>query len=436
LILYAATTYTTDRLFPGYSAIAPCLGAALILYFTRAKQGLVGKALSFPAMVYVGRISYPAYLWHWPIIAFLNLNLIKIDVTVGLATLTATLLFSGLTHRFIELPFRSFHAYRLPRILGYGFAVPAVAAIGFGLAMTTFNGIPGRFSDELNLKSAALLSLPNKVRGMCNGGNVTTPLGEDECVLGVANRPVDFLLIGDSHANHFTGMFDRMAKEAGVRGYDITQSNTIYLPGVRRFYEQDGSTVEHKKFALRNASLDRLIEKNKYKAVVLAGSFASHYKGNELRLEGAVDSAEAFEKGFRSAVRHILDSGALVIIVAGNPVLSGVSHDCTMINARFGKHALCDLPADQHRSNFKKWNLFLDRIKSEFPSIVVIWPDKVICDQVNCRTELNGIPLYRDRNHLNQMGSELIGESFSAKFGNPLAVLRNTLTVSLGRSKQ
>lgn len=426
LIAYAAVIFSIDRLFPGYSALVPCIGTALVLCFAQSGQGLVGRALSTRLMVYIGKISYPAYLWHWPIIAFLNLNRISIDCLVGLMVLLATLILSVLTHRYAEQPFRlRISGYPLRQVLAYGFVVPTLCAATFVVASNKLSGLPDRFSDQVNLKNAALLSYTYKARGRCNEGNVKNPLGVDDCVLGVKDRPVDFLLIGDSHANHFTPMIDYMAKAAHVRGYDITQSQTIYLPGVKRYYVQAGKFIEHTNFELRNNKLTEVIAHNQFKAVILAGSFTNHYNGGELQRDGASSSSTAFEDGFRSAVKNITQSGAIPIIVKGNPILQGLSQDCGLNNLRFEKKAGCDFALNKHQDHFSKWNKFLLQLQVEFPNLLVISPDEVMCDQTVCHSEINDVPLYRDHGHLNQIGSELVGKLYVEKIGNPLSVLHS-----------
>jgi hypothetical protein len=287
LIVYAALTYSTEKMFPGINALVPSLGAAMVLVFSGEKSDLGGRFLSTTPMTFVGKISYPAYLWHWPIIAFLNLNLVELDLLVGLGVIAATLVLSALTHFYLENPAKKLNRHGVKKAAGYGFALPALAFFGIASYGANEGGWPQRYSESINLKSEALHSLPDRVRGRCNEGGVVNPAPEDECVLGIADRPVDFLLIGDSHANHFTGMLDIMARAAGVRGYDITQSGTIYLPKTKRYFRQDGLRREHKNFGLRNLQLEELIPEKKYKAVVLAGTFATHYEAAILWLRPA-----------------------------------------------------------------------------------------------------------------------------------------------------
>lgn len=427
-IAYSATQFTTQRLFPGFSALVPCLGTALILYFARAHQGIVGNILAYTPIVYVGRISYPAYLWHWPIIAFLNVQLVVIDALVGAVVLGVTLMLAALTYHALEQPFRmAYQKHPLPRVFGIGYVLPAVLVVSLSLALQRSDGWPTRFTPELAMKSQALQSYSNRIRGRCNEGNVTQPLSEDDCILGDANRPVDFLLVGDSHANHFTGMMDYLAREAGLRGWDITQSQTIFLPGVRRFYQQDGNVVEHGNFALRNQRLEQLIADRQFKAVVLGGSFMAFYGSEELTRDGSKPGVEAFEAGFHAAVGRIIQAGAIPYIITGTPALEvPLSHDCTLNNARFGKDSDCTFSTKVHLARSERWRGFLGQLKEQYPQIVFIEPEKIICDESVCRSEIDGLPLYRDRGHLNHLGSELIGKIYLSHFGNPLTALKRS----------
>jgi peptidoglycan/LPS O-acetylase OafA/YrhL len=56
--------------FPGYKALLPVAGAVAVILFARDGVGIAGRALSARPVVYVGRLSYSLYLWHWPLIVF------------------------------------------------------------------------------------------------------------------------------------------------------------------------------------------------------------------------------------------------------------------------------------------------------------------------------------------------------------------------------
>ena len=72
LIAYAVFTFTKWSPFPGFYALAPCLGAGLIIYATQSGASSVKAILSVRPFVFIGVISYSLYLWHWPIIVFVK----------------------------------------------------------------------------------------------------------------------------------------------------------------------------------------------------------------------------------------------------------------------------------------------------------------------------------------------------------------------------
>lgn len=429
LIMFPAITYTKDSIFPGYNAVAPCLGTALIIIFANHQFTWVGRFLGIYPIVFLGRISYPAYLWHWPIIVFIRIHLIDIDKLVASEILIITLLLSTLTYWYIEKPSKKAHSFKLFKVAGVGFSLPALVFILFAVATKENKGWPQRFDESLSIKSEAILSYSNKIRGRCNEGNVASPLPPDQCILGINKPGVDILLIGDSHANHFTGMIDVLAKDAGLRGYDVTQSQTIYLPETRRFYVQDGKEIEHSNFYIRNKVIQQKIKQDQYKFVVLGGSFAESLSKLEYSLDGDEknNGKAVFKSQFEKAIIEIIQSNAKPYIIKGAPTYSSQIQSCTLNNQRFNRKDKCYMSIADFEKELYEWNQYLNYLVIKYPIITVIDPSLVMCDKLNCFSELNGIPLYRDGSHLNYIGSRLVGEIYLRQFINPFKPYLNQL---------
>lgn len=430
MILYPALSYGSATPFPGLHAILPCAGSALLIHCADRRHEWVGRLLSSAPMNFVGRISYPAYLWHWPLIAALNICKVPLSAPVAAAVLAATLLLSHLTFRYVEQPAKRLHAVSFGRLLGLGYLLPTAACAALAVLAMQGQGWPGRFTPEVNLRSAALHTRADKIRRNCFEGDPAAPGGAERCVLGKNKPGVDILLIGDSHANHFSGMIDVMARDAGLRGYDITQSNTIYLPGVRRYFDQKGRRLEHREFSTRNNYIETLLRTKHFQYVVMGGSFVKHFNQGDWGEDGKPEASArtAFKDGFEKAVREIGASGAIPVVIKGNPrIVDGVQR-CTLENALGRSRADCDSPTAEYLAMFKDWSAYLDELARRYPKLLVIDPARVICDQRNCHTELNNTPLYLDEGHLNYRGSELVGELYLARFGNPFAPGGNTLS--------
>jgi peptidoglycan/LPS O-acetylase OafA/YrhL len=141
-ILIAAITLNADRLLAGTYALLPVSGAALILM---SPASFVNRLLlSTRPIVGIGLISYPLYLWHWPLLSYLVIlrggvpNVLEIWATIVVATIL-----SALTYRLIELPLRR-RAGIVPILSA------ALATIGaFGIAAVVTAGFEFRFPREI-----------------------------------------------------------------------------------------------------------------------------------------------------------------------------------------------------------------------------------------------------------------------------------------------
>lgn len=71
-ILLPTAIYDATTRFPGAGALPPVLGCAMLLVSGQDQRTVLSRALSLPPVVYIGRISYALYLWHWVILVFLH----------------------------------------------------------------------------------------------------------------------------------------------------------------------------------------------------------------------------------------------------------------------------------------------------------------------------------------------------------------------------
>ena len=152
-ILGAAIGLNKDSLFPGVYALAPVLGAVLVIV---SPNSWVNRTLlSNRAMVGIGLISYPLYLWHWPLLSYLtiirNNDPTMLEVWV---TLIVAFALAWLTWRFVEIPLR-----RRPRVVPkLSFGLIAVGVIG--ILTASASGFGFRFPPEIR-DIAALQPLNN-----------------------------------------------------------------------------------------------------------------------------------------------------------------------------------------------------------------------------------------------------------------------------------
>lgn len=106
LIFFSIIFFNFKNPHPGYLTLIPIIGTALVITYASSKD-FVGVILSSNAFVRTGLISYSAYLWHFPIFAFIRLSDSNITNIEKLISIVLILILSNITYRFIEQPFRN-----------------------------------------------------------------------------------------------------------------------------------------------------------------------------------------------------------------------------------------------------------------------------------------------------------------------------------------
>lgn len=138
LILASAFAFDKTSPFPGWRAIVPVAGTCLVIAY-----GL--QLLSHEIFVKIGKISYPVYLWHWPLLTFAFVTENRAPATL-IAILMASLVLGWITAQLVERPFR----FRMPRAIGTISAASLSVVTGIaGLAVWTSAGVPQRFSPAI-----------------------------------------------------------------------------------------------------------------------------------------------------------------------------------------------------------------------------------------------------------------------------------------------
>lgn len=106
LIILAVLTLHKGKLFPGWWALAPVVGAVLLIA-SGPNAWVNQKILGSRLMVFVGLISYPLYLWHWPILSFVRIVESEMPAQkIRIAAIAVSFVLAWLTYRFVERPIR------------------------------------------------------------------------------------------------------------------------------------------------------------------------------------------------------------------------------------------------------------------------------------------------------------------------------------------
>ena len=158
MILGAMLSYGSETPIPSLMALVPVGGAVLVLVFGR-KGTWVARGLSLTPMVWIGLISYSAYLWHQPVFALARIKLLdRPSGPMMMALVILSLVLAALSWRFVEQPFRGRAGQRrFSRGAIFGLSgASLVAMVGLGLAGSLSDGAEGRLNPAAIAKRAEL----------------------------------------------------------------------------------------------------------------------------------------------------------------------------------------------------------------------------------------------------------------------------------------
>ncbi|MGC0878848.1 acyltransferase family protein [Pantoea agglomerans] len=424
MLLYIAIHPDVIGFYPNIYALLVVIASALLMFTGTYGNSIASKLLSFSPVAFTGRISYSLYLWHWPVLAITRYLGYNLAGSALLLCLILTVLLSLISYYLVEQPCRRLRwslKYTIPLLI----IVPIVIFNAAFKYAENRDGMPGRFGAEYDRVAH------NISAGLAQAGHRPDCLdgsqNADKCTFGDINGQKTALLIGDSHSNHFWGFFDVLAQDAHIRMTALSTALCLALP----------DTYLYDWWSFRNQTFDKchentakyyaLIAKNHYDYVVLgqvwewyvSGPHVINHPGDE---RSDALTKERFNVAIRQALKVIIASGSRPVIIRTVAPMPVKYQSCIRHHVIFRepyRQDECDNLNPQ--SPEKDWTLPLfDQLQKEFPTLIVIDPKKVQCENGYCITALNGTPIYRDVDHLNDFASYNFGQEYLRKFGNPL----------------
>lgn len=220
MVMSAIIVFTKDTPFPGLAAVLPTIGTALIIYGGTMESASwwrepVGALLSTRLFVYIGKISYSLYLWHWPLLVAVNYLYQDPGSSLRVAALVAAVVLSAASHRWIEEPFRKKRMLPTRRRAFAGFAAVSATAVGVFALVQITDGLPQRFSPELRaaLERSKVVWAPNCRKVKFEADDISG------CLIGTDIVPepeqVQMIVWGDSLAATIGDIVQEYAVETG-----------------------------------------------------------------------------------------------------------------------------------------------------------------------------------------------------------------------------
>ena len=205
LIVVGLCTIKHSSRFPSFNALLPVMGAVFIIaagseaWFNRV-------VLSNRVAVFIGLISYPLYLWHWPILSFEHIVWGGNPPALwrGAAVIAAVIL-AWVTYRFVEPPLR-YGQHSTAKAAGLFMVLVAIGVGGFALYKS--NGFPQRIDTPTSaVEEKRIETLLADSQARCEAEFPEWTKQDNKCRLQKPLGENSVAVVGDSHSGHlFAGL--------------------------------------------------------------------------------------------------------------------------------------------------------------------------------------------------------------------------------------
>lgn len=411
LIVGSLALLTEADVFPGWRAVPPTVGAALLI-LTGARRGVfVARLLSVRIMAALGLISYSAYLWHWPLITFYRYGYGQIRLIAGVVLFITTILCAWLSYRFVEQPARG-STMSFPRLLVRQFLVPAGVIAAFALAVIYSDRVfPSLTRTPYRRELAALRADSRPAYAypyVCQRQLVTAAdLADTACVVGPpsADQPTT-LLWGDSNAAHYIGVLGVFGREAGFSFRNIEVGSCPPLRGdLRPFVDarRESDCIASEK--LIRPVVDRA------STVMISAAYTDEYR----------DPHGDFLPAIEATVRELANAGKHVVVIGKVPILTDFDRRCREKALKF-PFLHCATVTAPLAPQVAHANDELRAFAAKTPNVTYFDANTYLCPKGVCASATpDGAMLYYDPSHLSLTGSWKLGETIFHSAGVPPA---------------
>jgi peptidoglycan/LPS O-acetylase OafA/YrhL len=262
LIIICLFALDRDSYSTGLFALLPTLGTFFIILATQ--DAWINRViLSNKTLVWFGLISFPLYLWHWPLLVFSKLSIsggVLSDRAAKILAVILSIILAWLTYKLIETPAR-FGKNSKTKTITLILLISIIGCIGYGAYYT--NGLAFRVPKILQYANQTKY-IPSYHVDSCLLENDRFHFGA--CAMASDKTKKTILLWGDSHAAHFYAGY----KKRFGRDFNIV---LISETGCRPIFSDKSS--DEKCYKINHYILD-LVKKTKPEKIVLSAAWGHH----------------------------------------------------------------------------------------------------------------------------------------------------------------
>ncbi|WP_338068403.1 acyltransferase family protein [Alexandriicola marinus] len=414
--------------FPGWQAIIPVAGTALLLAGA-GRAGPVNRMLALPPAVFVGLISYSLYLWHWPVLVLSRYwrdgysGPMETAQWLGLSVILAILSWA-----IVERPLRQSFSIPPLQFVG-GAALCAIALVAFGGVAFIRDGLPGRFDEQAQAHIAASQDFLQDW-SRCTTDDEGHFAGIEICRIG-PDGPPEVVIWGDSHLRALMNGLGLAALEADTPGWIIWRAGCPPLFGIIK-EETAATPAQNAACTDANDQLEQAfgtLDSAKRILLVARWSYYAEGAGVGRDAQNLITMEPTPASGYAATEQPDLFGEAITRTVATLGAIFDEVHIARQVAeipwydsrevARGLAHGRLDAMDVSALSTVEEEKLAARVANSEFPiyaihlsgnaQLIDTW--QTLCPE-RCSILISGTPVYFDNNHLTNAGALAIRSLF------------------------
>jgi peptidoglycan/LPS O-acetylase OafA/YrhL len=393
--------------YPNGFALLPTTVALLLITSGESHATFVTRALSARVLVFVGLISYSLYLWHVPVFGFFTYYNIRPPSLLQKIVLVAVLVaISIASWRWIETPIRSKSVLKSSQQFWIVAALAFATLIAVAVMFWSLAGFSGRMSKEQQPEKGAAMDF-SRAGLRCMSLSSQQIESGALCRFGSSkDTSAVVILWGDSHALALLPAYEALAESHDVTLYFAGNSACRPLTGVRQAARNGRTDEECARF---NISMLRAIDQLQPSGVILNAFWV--YPDLEFVAEDGSrrNSRDGFREGLEQTLSRIAQPTRTICLVLDPPTLPYPLPYALAMTSR--RRINNDFLAATHDEAMQQSSV----VESVFQEMtganlaVLVDPKDALCGPELCRIlSQDGLPLYRDRNHLSAIGARYV----------------------------
>ncbi|ABC29517.1 predicted acyltransferase [Hahella chejuensis KCTC 2396] len=428
LIAFSIFAYTPATPFPGYAALAPCIGTALIIYAGQYKDVYVSNLLSLSPINFIGKLSYSLYLFHWPVIVFLKLYVMT-PIThfhFGIYFIT-TFALSYLNWKYIETPFRkkTILGNRKNILISSVMTLCLFSAISF--ITIASQGLPFRINENISFIAEAANDKPN-LSECLKDEKAFGPYSHQCSLGGDNNKQTSVLMWGDSHGEALMPALDKALTKLSLKGEFVGRGGCIPLLDAYQAAEGFSECPQ-----INDAIFNYISEMPHLKTVILASRWSLYANGLRyehehgspvyLRTSDTIQTSlelnkVIFKESFLKTLSQLKELGLTVYVVEQVPEVGFDVPEHMARSKLLNQNVNIEPNVNEYNERQKLVReIFKEAEDSNLARLISV--QSVFCSETNCAIAKDEKPIYRDGNHITRTMSEEIAHIFI----QPLSIL-------------